>query len=65
VATAEDTILSKLEWAKKGGGSERQLTDVRGIVDVKGRDLDRAYIERWANDLGVLELWHAATRAES
>jgi hypothetical protein len=65
VATAEDTILSKLEWAKKGGGSERQITDVRGIVDVKGRDLDRAYIERWANDLGVLELWHAATRAAS
>jgi hypothetical protein len=58
LATAEDMILSKLEWARKGGGSERQLGDVRGILDVKGADLDREYIERWAKDLGVLELWH-------
>ncbi len=27
IATPEDTILSKLEWARKGGGSERQLDD--------------------------------------
>jgi Mg-chelatase subunit ChlI len=57
LATAEDTILSKLEWAKKGGGSERQLADVAGIIDVKGRELDREYIERWAAALGVLDLW--------
>jgi hypothetical protein len=31
----------ELEWVKKGGGSERQLADVRGIVDVKGDELDR------------------------
>jgi hypothetical protein len=58
VASAEDTIISKLEWARKGGGSERQIADVRGIMDVKGTELDRRYIERWAKDLGVLELWH-------
>jgi hypothetical protein len=29
VATAEDTVLAKLEWAKLGE-SERQLADVRG-----------------------------------
>jgi len=57
LATAEDTILSKLEWAKLGGGSERQLADVRGILDVKGPALDRDYIERWAAELGVLDLW--------
>jgi hypothetical protein len=57
VATAEDTILSKLEWAAKGGGSERQLADVRGILDVKGAALDHAYIRRWATALGVLDLW--------
>ena len=61
LATAEDTILSKLEWSKKGGGSERQLADVRGILDVKGVELDREYIQRWAEDLGVLDLWHQAT----
>jgi len=62
MATAEDTILSKLEWAKKGGGSERQLDDVRGVVEVRGADLDRAYIERWAAELDVLDLWREITR---
>jgi hypothetical protein len=57
LASAEDTILSKLEWAKKAGGSERQIEDARGIVEVAGPDLDRAYIERWAAELGVLDLW--------
>jgi len=57
VATPEDTILAKLEWAKFGM-SERQLRDVRGIVDVQGKSLDRDYIERWLDDLGVRELWN-------
>jgi hypothetical protein len=57
VATPEDTIVAKLEWAKKSGGSERQLTDVAGILSVRGDALDRAYIQRWADELGVLDLW--------
>lgn len=61
VATAEDTILAKLEWAKLGE-SERQLRDVRGILDVKGASLDRAYIERWLDELGVRALWEKASQ---
>ena len=57
VATAEDTILAKLEWARQGGGSERQLRDCADIVGVQGDALDRAYIERWAAELGVLDEW--------
>jgi hypothetical protein len=56
VASAEDTVLTKLEWAKMGE-SERQLRDVRGIIDVKAESLDRSYIEQWLDDLGVRELW--------
>jgi hypothetical protein len=56
LATPEDTILSKLEWARKGG-SDRQLDDVAGIVAVQGSALDTAYIERWSATLGVLDLW--------
>lgn len=56
VATAEDTVLAKLEWARLGE-SERQLRDVIGIVEVCGEKLDRTYIERWAGDLGVDALW--------
>jgi hypothetical protein len=57
LATAEDTILSKLEWAKRAGGSQRQLADARGIVEVRGNNLDHSYIEHWASALGVLEIW--------
>ena len=45
VASAEDTIVAKLEWAKAGGGSERQLADVEGIVRLHGASLDVAYVE--------------------
>jgi len=57
LATPEDTILAKLEWAKNAGGSERQLEDAAGIVAVNP-GLDRAYLERWARELGVVALWH-------
>jgi hypothetical protein len=57
LATAEDTVLTKLEWARRAGGSQRQVADAQGIVDVRGDELDRAYIERWADSLGVLALW--------
>jgi hypothetical protein len=57
LATPEDTVLSKLEWAKKSGASEKQLTDVAGVVEVNGNRLDREYVERWARELDVLDLW--------
>ena len=60
VATAEDTVLAKLEWAKLGG-SERQVDDVRRVIEVTGAALERAYIERWLDDLGVRELWERVT----
>jgi hypothetical protein len=59
VVSAEDTVLSKLEWAQKGQ-SERQLRDVAGVVALKGDELDVAYVERWASKLGVTELWRQA-----
>ena len=56
LASPEDTILAKLEWAAKGG-SDRQVEDAAAIVAVQGAALDRAYIETWAEALGVLDLW--------
>ena len=56
LATPEDTILSKLEWAKKSGGSARQLEDAAGVVQANPT-LDRDYVERWARELDVLDLW--------
>jgi hypothetical protein len=55
-ATAEDTVIAKLEWAKLGA-SDRQLEDVAGILRVRGSDLDFDYIERWVTELGLDEPW--------
>jgi hypothetical protein len=56
LASAEDTILSKLEWVKKAGRSEKQIDDAAGVLAVNP-DIDRAYVERWAAELGVSDLW--------
>jgi hypothetical protein len=57
VASPEDTVISKLEWAKQGGGSELQLRDASGILQLRGDTLDIGYIERWVADLGLQDLW--------
>jgi hypothetical protein len=56
VASAEDTIISKLEWAR-AGDSERQLRDVAAILSTVGDELDRDYIGRWVDQLSLAELW--------
>lgn len=57
VKSPEDTILRKLLWYRVGGGvSERQVEDARGIVGVQGERLDRDYLRRWADTLGVQDL---------
>ena len=61
VASPEDTLISKLEWAKQGGGSQLQLRDVAGILQLRD-DLDIAYIERWVANLDLGELWRAVRR---
>lgn len=62
VATLEDTIVAKLEWAQAGGGSQRQLEDVRELVKLGGARLDRAYVERWVTALGLEPMWSEALR---
>ena len=44
IASAEDVLLSKLEWAK-AGQSARQLEDCVNLIRVRWDELDRAYIE--------------------
>lgn len=63
VASAEDTILSKLAWYHKGNRvSDRLWTeqqwDVAGVLKVQATTLSFAYMRRWAADLhiaGILE----------
>jgi hypothetical protein len=62
IATVEDVILSKLEWAKLGG-SARQLEDVVGLVEIRGKDLDLSYLAKWVAALDLSEQWGMARRA--
>lgn len=59
VKSAEDTVLRKLWWFSQSE-SERQWTDVLGILKVQRGNLDIPYLERWAEELGVAELLQRA-----
>jgi len=57
IATAEDTILAKLEWYRLGGEvSERQWRDVLGILAIQDTRLDWLYLRRMAQILHVADL---------
>lgn len=56
-ATPEDVVLHKLDWYRQGGEcSERQWSDVLGVVRVQATRLDRDYMREWAAKIGVDDL---------
>jgi hypothetical protein len=61
IASPEDTILAKLEWAMTSG-SDRQLRDVAAMLDIGEEALDLAYIDRWVAGLRLQDPW---TRAQA
>lgn len=63
LATPEDIILAKLEWYRLSEQqSERQWSDIQGILLVSGKQLDRAYLQQTAAGLGVGDLLETAFR---
>lgn len=57
IATAEDSIVAKLEWYRLGDeASERQWDDVSRLVALLGDTLDVAHMRRMAESLGVRDL---------
>jgi hypothetical protein len=56
VASAEDSLLAKLQWYREGGEvSERQWNDIGGIL-IQNRNLDWEYVNLWAGRLRVSDL---------
>lgn len=57
IASAEDTVLAKLEWYRLGGEvSDQQWRDITAVLKVQTTALDRDYLSRWAYVLGISDL---------
>jgi hypothetical protein len=59
--TAEDVIITKLDWFKQSE-VDKHFSDARGIVAIQKGSLDTAYIARWCEAKSVLDLWHRLQR---
>lgn len=63
VATAEDIVLSKLEWYRQGGEtSEQQWRDILGVLKIQAGRLDLGYLRELAAELSVADLLERALR---
>ena len=56
VSSPEDTILAKLWWARRHGGSEKYFQDAMRVFEVQGAVLDDVYLAEWAERLEVGDL---------
>jgi hypothetical protein len=62
-ASAEDTILSKLEWYLMGGEvSDRQWRDILGVLKTRAGELEMDYMHKWAHELKVSDLLERALK---
>jgi hypothetical protein len=57
-ASPEDVIIKKMEFFQLGE-SEKHIRDICGILRAQADKIDRAYIQQWADKLGLTEVWNA------
>lgn len=62
VATAEDTIVTKLRWALQPG-REKDVDDVRSVIAVQGDGVDWPYVEQWCVQHGTAALLDSIRRS--
>lgn len=63
VASAEDTVLAKLEWYNLSP-SDRQWRDVQAILRVQDDLIDEMYLRQWSAQLGVADLLEWALQGQ-
>ena len=54
LACPEDVIIKKLEFYREGG-SEKHLTDIRGIL--ANTKVDQDYLDNWLTELQLGKYW--------
>lgn len=54
IASPEDIVIKKLDFHRQGG-SEKHITDIRGILSQT--ELDDAYLQSWISKLGLEKEW--------
>jgi hypothetical protein len=57
VASPEDVVLSKLEWARLSQ-SQRQIEDAVAILRSRWESLDRDYLKKWIEALHLSSEWN-------
>ena len=61
VAAAEDVILSKLRWYRRGDEvSDTQWRDVLSVLTIQRDNLDSDYLRKWSAELHVADLLEKA-----
>jgi hypothetical protein len=61
VATPEDLLIAKMEWARMGQ-SARQIEDAAKMLRVRSDQVDRQYVERWVQELRLEAQWSEVQR---
>ncbi len=59
VASAEDVVISKLEWSKLSQ-SQRQIEDAATILRLRWDSLDQPYLNKWVSKLNLNQEWSSA-----
>ncbi|MBI2341253.1 MAG: hypothetical protein HYU98_00765, partial [Deltaproteobacteria bacterium] len=61
IISAEDMVLTKLEWFKRSNNT-KHLDDAVGIIRVQAGKLNKAYIMRALEKLGIKRYWNKAVK---
>lgn len=57
VQSAEDLILSKMQWYREANEvSDRQWNDILAVIKLQTFNLDLDYLQEWAPQLGIADL---------